>query len=189
MSTVGADDRRVLLALARAAVEAAVREDEPPPLPARLSPRLAERAGAFVSLYVEGDLRGCIGYVEPRWPLAETVARAAASATHDRRFVPLTPADLGALDLELSILSPPAPIDAAHVDVGVHGLLLEAGGRSGLLLPQVPLAYGWDREVFLQNLCRKAGLPGESWQRADARLYAFTADVFGDRRDASEDTV
>jgi len=181
VTSLDAADREALLRVARAAVEAEVHGESALALPGDLTEALLRPAGAFVSLHTEDGLRGCIGYVEPRWPLAETVARAAgAAATRDRRFVPLTTADLADLQIEISVLSPPAPIAADAVEIGVHGLILECEGRSGLLLPQVPLLYGWDGETFLQHLCRKAGLPGESWRRPDARLSAFTADVFAD---------
>lgn len=182
MSELGPDDRLCLLGMARQAVEAAVADVAPPALPHPLPPVLLRWAGAFVSLHAEAELRGCIGYVEPRWPLAETVLRAAASAARDRRFVPVRAEELGVLEIELSVLGEPAPIRAEEIEVGVHGLIMDCSSRSGLLLPQVPVAYGWDRETFLHHLCRKAGLPGDSWRRDDARLLAFTAQVFSEPR-------
>jgi AmmeMemoRadiSam system protein A len=180
MSELGVDDQVLILRIARRAVEAAVRGEGAPSLPANLPAAVRRRAGAFVTLHVDGDLRGCIGHVEARRALAETVAQAAASATLDRRFPPLAPQDLAHLQIEVSVLSALAPMLPAHVEVGVHGLLIECGGRAGLLLPQVPIEHGWDRETFLDHLCRKAGLPAGSWKRADARIFAFTAHVFGE---------
>ena len=185
MSGLCLDDRDCLLGLARRAVEAAVSRRDPPLLPEPLPSALARWAGAFASLHVREELRGCIGYVEPRWPLGETVLRAAtAAATRDLRFRPVEAAELDGLEIELSILSEPAPIVEDDIEVGVHGLIVQCDGRSGLLLPQVPVAYGWDRETFLQHLCRKAGLPPGQWRRDGARLLAFTAEVFA-RRSAS----
>jgi len=180
MTALSDGDRHQLLAIARRAVEAEVLGQLAAPLPDGLPLALRRPAGAFVTLHVEGDLRGCIGHVEARQPLAETVARAARSAAFDSRFARLLPADVAALEVEISVLSPLLPIRAEDVEVGVHGLLLECQHRGGLLLPQVPLHYGWDRETFLDHLCRKAGLPPGSWKREDARLLGFTAEVFAE---------
>lgn len=181
MSALEAGDRAALLQIARAAVEAELRCQSAFALPADLPGRLQEHAGAFVSLHAAEGLRGCIGYVEPRWPLAETVARAAgAAATRDRRFAPLLAAELVALQVEVSVLSAAVPVIAAQIEIGVHGLILECAQRCGLLLPQVPLLYGWDVETYLEHLCGKAGLPAGSWRRDDARLLAFTAHVFSE---------
>jgi AmmeMemoRadiSam system protein A len=180
MNALSVDDRRHLLALARTTVEAAVLGQVAAPLSESLPPVLRRPAGAFVTLHVDGDLRGCIGHVEPRHPLAETVARAARSATFDSRFARLTAGDLAGLEVEISVLGPLVPLSPEDVEVGVHGLLLECQQRAGLLLPQVPVHYGWDRETFLDHLCRKAGLPPGSWKREDARLLGFTAEVFAE---------
>jgi AmmeMemoRadiSam system protein A len=181
MSPLGADEQRLLLRVARAAVTAVVWGRDSPPLPEDLPPSLCGPAGAFASLHVADDLRGCIGYVEPRWPLADTVARVAASAaTHDRRFQPLRPEELPELRIELSVLGHPAPLAADAIEIGVHGLILECAGRSGLLLPQVPLHYGWDGETFLRHLCLKASLPPDAWRDPRAQLLGFTAQVFAE---------
>jgi uncharacterized protein len=175
VTALARDERAYLLRLARAAVEAQVLRFPGPD--GRDAPAaLQRRAGAFVSLHCEGDLRGCVGYVDPQWLLPETVARAGASVTRDDRFERLQASELPALDIEVSVLSPPEPIGAHAVEVGVHGLILSCSGRSGLLLPQVPVEWGWDRETFLDQLCRKAGLPEGAWQRPDAALRGFTAE-------------
>jgi AmmeMemoRadiSam system protein A len=181
VSGLGGDERRALLQIARAAVEAELRREAPPALPAELSPSLRRPGGAFVTLNLDNDLRGCIGHVESRYPLAETVARVAASATHDRRFPPLRVADAERLDIEVSVLSPLVPILPQEVEIGVHGLAIDCDGRSGLLLPQVPVSYGWNRETFLEHLCQKASLPPDRWRHAEAHLLGFTAQVFGER--------
>lgn len=139
--------------------------------------------GAFVSLKTrgKGELRGCIGHVEGNQPLVETIRRVAvAAATEDPRFPPVTPEELDALRLEISVLSPLEPIRPEDVEVGQHGLLLRFRGRSGLLLPQVPIAQRWDRETFLDYTCRKAGLPPGSWRDSECELLGFTAIVFGE---------
>jgi len=147
------------------------------------SPALAQKRGAFVTLTrrADGELRGCIGYVAPMYPLVETVWRAAsAAAFRDHRFAPLTRDELSAVAIEISVLSVPTPIRPEDVIVGTHGLILQCGGRSGLLLPQVATDHGWDRTMFLDYTCLKAGLRPGAWQKPDAELLAFTATVFGE---------
>lgn len=142
---------------------------------------LQEPRGVFTTLYCRGHLRGCVGYVFPVASVYRTVAETArAAAFEDTRFHPVTAEEAPDLEVHLSILSPLRPIAAAQVEVGRHGLLLSLGAHRGLLLPQVPVEYGWDRVTFLEQTCRKAGLPLDAWQ-SGATLEAFTAEVFGDR--------
>jgi AmmeMemoRadiSam system protein A len=123
-------------------------------------------------------LRGCIGYVEALKPLYSTVRECAvAAALQDPRFDPLSPEELPGLRIEISVLSPLEDIQPEQVAVGRHGLLISQGLRRGLLLPQVPLEWNWDREHFLEETCMKAGLPPDAW-REGARIQAFTAQVF-----------
>ena len=173
------DERRLLLKLAHDALDAAVnqRELSLPVFP----PHLSEPRGAFTTIYREGELRGCVGYVLPVVPLHRTVAESAkAAALDDMRFNPVTPEEVPQLEVVLSILSPLVPIRPEQVEVGRHGLVLTLGLRRGLLLPQVPIEHGWDRETFLSQTCHKAGLPLDAWQHG-ATIEAFTAEVFGDR--------
>ena len=142
---------------------------------------LAEPRGAFTSLYLHGELRGCVGYVLPVSPVYRAVADTArAAAFEDTRFPPVTVAEAPHLEIELSILSPPQPISAGAVEIGRHGLLIGMAGRRGLLLPQVPTEHNWDRTTFLEQTCRKAGLPLDAWQKG-ATIEAFTAEVFGEK--------
>jgi AmmeMemoRadiSam system protein A len=151
------------------------------------TPHLAELRGAFTSLYLRGNLRGCVGYVLPTCSVYRAVAETAqAAAFDDMRFPPVTIAEARHLQVELSILSCPQPIAAEEVEVGRHGLLVSWRGRRGLLLPQVPVEHGWNRETFLAQTCRKAGLPEDAWQKG-AALEAFTAEVFGEH-DSGERT-
>jgi AmmeMemoRadiSam system protein A len=144
-------------------------------------PHLAEPRGAFTSLYLRGELRGCVGYILPRYPVCRAVAETArAAAFDDNRFSPVTKGEAPHLEIELSILSPPRPIRADQIEVGRHGLLISWHGRRGLLLPQVPIEHGWDRTTFLEHTCRKAGLPFDAWQKG-AAIEAFTAEVFSDK--------
>jgi len=128
-----------------------------------------------------GELRGCVGYVLPTCPVYRAVAETArAAAFDDNRFPPVTPDEAPHLEIELSILSPPQPIHPEEIEVGRHGLFVTQHGRRGLLLPQVPIEHKWDRTTFLEQTCRKAGLPLDAWQKG-ATIQAFVAEVFGDK--------
>lgn len=171
-------ERQLLLRLAHDSIQSALdgRElDVTPP-----TAHLAEPRGAFTTLHLQGQLRGCIGYILPADSLYKTVADAArAAAFEDPRFEPVTLSDAPKLKLEISVLSPPQPIRPDEVVVGRHGLIVSQGVRRGLLLPQVPLEWEWDRETFLAQTCLKAGLPPDAWQHG-AQLQGFTAEVFGE---------
>jgi len=126
-------------------------------------------------------LRGCVGYVLPTSPVYRAVAETArAAAFDDNRFPPVTREEAPHLAIELSILSPPQAIQPEEIEIGRHGLLIGWQGRRGLLLPQVPVERAWDRTVFLEQTCHKAGLPADAWQRG-AAIEAFTAEVFGEK--------
>jgi AmmeMemoRadiSam system protein A len=175
--------QRSLVGIARAAVTEAItgrRTDRPSPDPLAHVPAAT---GAFVTLKRGGQLRGCIGTLECRLPLADEIARVAVSAAReDPRFDPLRPEELDDLDVEISVLGPLEkidPRDPSAIEIGRHGLVVEQGCRRGLLLPQVATQWGWDREQFLSHTCAKAGLPADCWQRG-ATVYRFAADVFGD---------
>ena len=174
------EERSVLLSLAHDAILSALERRElflEPP-----TRHLAEQRGAFTSLYLRGQLRGCVGYVLPVSSVYRAVAETArAAAFEDTRFSPVTAAEAPELKIELSILSPPRPIAAEAVRVGLHGLLISMHGQRGLLLPQVPIEHGWDRITFLEQTCRKAGLPTDAWQKG-ATIEGFTAEVFGDEK-------
>jgi AmmeMemoRadiSam system protein A len=144
---------------------------------------LAQPRGVFTTLHQQGHLRGCVGYVLPVTPLYTAVAETArAAAFEDTRFPPVRIDEARALEIELSILSPPQPIPAEAVEIGRHGLLISMGGRRGLLLPQVPTEHNWDRVTFLEQTCRKAGLPIDAWRKG-ATVEAFSGEVFGDPLD------
>ncbi len=133
----------------------------------------------FVTLTKGGDLRGCIGFIEPVAPLGQAVIRAAIyAATEDPRFPPVRPAELRDLKFEISVLTPVREIsDPREVTVGRHGLIIARDGLKGVLLPQVPVENKWDRETFLEQASLKAGLPRDAW-RQGAKLYVFEAIVF-----------
>jgi len=167
-----------LLSIAHRSIEAATegrRFDPESP-----GDHLAELRGVFTTLYHRGRLRGCVGYIQAIAPLYRAVAETARSAAFaDSRFEPVSHEELDGLELSLSVLSPPQPIDPAQIEIGRHGLLISQHGYRGLLLPQVAAEHGWDRETFLDETCHKAGLPPDAWRRG-ARIEAFTAEVFSD---------
>ena len=144
---------------------------------------LARRAGAFVTLTrkVSGELRGCVGLTEARYPLRDVVARVAvAAALHDRRFPPVTSSELDELHVHVSVLGAVERIATADVQVGVHGLVVRCHGHSGLLLPQVAVEHGFTPEEFLDATCHKAGLPPGTWRQPECEVYGFTAVAFGE---------
>ncbi|MGC2193293.1 MAG: AmmeMemoRadiSam system protein A [Terriglobales bacterium] len=171
-------ERALLLRLAHEAIASALETRalslEPP------SAHLAEPRGVFTTIYMLGELRGCVGYVLPVAPLYRAVAETArAAASQDTRFIPVSRDEVPQLEIALSVLSPLMPIDPKQVEIGRHGLVVSLAGQRGLLLPQVPVEHGWDRVSFLEQTCRKAGLPADAWKRG-ATLEAFTAEVFED---------
>ncbi len=142
--------------------------------------KLMENRGAFVTLHKRGMLRGCIGALQASKPLFLTVQEMAeAACSRDPRFRPVTADELKFIDYEISVLTPFERLtDIASIKVGLHGLLIRKGARSGLLLPQVASERNWDVETFLRETCRKAGLHPEAWKDGDTEIYAFSADVF-----------
>jgi AmmeMemoRadiSam system protein A len=142
---------------------------------------LKEKRGVFVTLTVDGDLRGCIGYPLPVKPLDDTIIEmAVAAASQDTRFEPLAPEEMARLRVEISVLGLPEPVASPmEVEVGRHGIIVSKGCYRGLLLPQVPTEYGWDRETYLRHGCLKAGLGPDEWKKG-AKIEVFTAQVFSE---------
>jgi AmmeMemoRadiSam system protein A len=185
------EERQFLLADARETIAARLEGREPRYQRTETAENsvLRQPCGAFVTLHKNsggGDngrsLRGCIGRMTANLPLQDTVRLMAREAAFgDPRFPPLRPGELEQCHIEISALSPMTVCpDPQQVEVGVHGLYLTRGGRSGVLLPQVPVEQGWNRQEYLDYICIKAGLPPESYNAADATLYTFTAVVFGE---------
>jgi AmmeMemoRadiSam system protein A len=142
---------------------------------------LAERRGAFVTLELRGNLRGCVGQVEPNHSLASTVARCAISAAReDGRFNPVQSDELAQLTIEISVLTPPTPIMPNEIQIGTHGLLVESGPFRGLLLPQVAAERNWAVEKFLAETCVKAGLPIDAWKSPETQIFGFAAEIFSE---------
>ena len=176
-------EKEALMKIARASVETAVRERKMYLVGATGLPRLEEDRGAFVTLKELGELRGCIGYITPVKALAETVRDVAAyAALQDRRFQPVSPAELPALQYEVSVMSPLRRVlDIKEIKVGKHGLIIKKGDIEGILLPQVPVEEHWDRDTFIEQTCVKAGLPRHAWKDDDTDIFMFTALVFGEQ--------
>ncbi len=175
------DEQSWLLHQARQVIESRVRgtpfKSSAPP-----SERLKKPSGAFVTINKRGMLRGCIGYIHAIKPLQETVIEmAVAAATSDPRFPPVSPDELDDLEVEISVLTPLKLISRPEdIEVGRHGLYIRKNAYSGLLLPQVATSNGWDRWQFLQQTCRKAGLPPDAWKEG-AEIYTFTAQIFHEK--------
>jgi len=173
------DQRRAVLAVARASIEACVARR---PLTVAVPSGLPPASGVFVTVKIRGDLRGCLGTLDCRQDLLQEIARCAAdAASQDPRFAPITSDQLPAMSVEVSILGPLERIDPrlpGAVIVGTHGLVVEQGRHRGLLLPQVASERRWTAAQFLDQTCVKANLPPDAWQR-DAIIYRFDAEVFG----------
>ncbi|MCG7844546.1 MAG: TIGR00296 family protein [Methanomassiliicoccales archaeon] len=146
-----------------------------------------QKSGAFVTLktFPGEELRGCIGYPEPIFPLAEAILRSAQGACHDPRFPPLRPEELDQVVIEVSVLTPPEELKVdtrqampERIVIGRDGLIMERGFYRGLLLPQVPLEWGWDANTFLEQACIKAGMTPDMWLDRRTKVFTFQAEVF-----------
>jgi AmmeMemoRadiSam system protein A len=186
--TINPEEQRSLLTQARESITAEL-EGRIPIFPddsgLKENSALKKPCGAFVSLHLDDagrSLRGCIGRMTAGLPLQETVRIMAREAAFgDPRFPPLKPQELPHCHIEISALSPMSPCpDPRQVKVGVHGLYIMRGSRSGVLLPQVPVEQGWNLDEYLDYICVKAGLPAGSYEAPDAQLFTFTAVVFGE---------
>jgi AmmeMemoRadiSam system protein A len=174
------ETRRGLLRLARAAIEARLRGEPPPRLVSDRAEAFGEARGVFVTLTKSGSLRGCIGTLAPEGDLSRVVPRYAVHAAfEDPRFPPVDAEELAGCRIEISVLTAPLGVERPEqIEIGRHGLILEAGRHRGLLLPQVATHWGFDRETFLAELSKKAGLPPDAWRQPGVRLWTFEAEVF-----------
>lgn len=174
------EDRRALLGLARSAILSAF-EGSSARFAGPEPPCFSWHRGVFVTVHVGGKLRGCIGVIEGREPLRQSIAHCAdGAAFHDPRFPSVRPEEVESLRIEISVLSALAPIEPDAVEIGRDGLLVVSGDYRGLLLPQVATEHGLSREEFLEETCRKAGLPRDAWRKKETRIYGFTCEIFGD---------
>jgi len=176
------ETRRQLLALARGTLEAHFRGEPPPRLSSDRAETFGDPRAIFVTLRMGERLRGCIGTLAPEGDLARSVPRfALRAAFEDPRFPALTAQELTECTIEISVLTAPRPLeDPEEIVIGRDGLILEFGGRRGLLLPQVATEWEFDRTTFLGELSRKAGLPPETWRQPGAKLWFFQAEVFSE---------
>lgn len=180
MSSLAEVAKKILLDVARRAVVRAVEsrellEDLPQ------NEELQQPAGAFVTLHRLGRLRGCVGQLASNEALISVVAYCAmAAALEDPRFAPMTLDELGAFEIEISVLSPLVEIRHDEIEAGKHGLMVSRGGRRGVLLPQVAPEHGWEAIRFLEETCEKAGLERDAWKQPETRIQAFTAEIFNE---------
>lgn len=182
------EDGTFLVRLARAAIEKHLHEGASTSPPKDTPDKLKKKAGVFVTLetWPEKKLRGCIGYPEPVFPLVDATCKMAVSAAaEDPRFPPLSEAELERTLVEVTVLTPPELIKVAspkeyanNIEIGRDGLIVEKGLSRGLLLPQVPVDQGWNKEDFLSHTCIKAGLPADCWLDEDTKIYKFSGIVF-----------
>ncbi|MBW3011312.1 AmmeMemoRadiSam system protein A [Candidatus Woesearchaeota archaeon] len=178
-----AKEKELMLKLARNSILTTF-EDKPVKIPK--DKFLDEKRGVFVTLTEHENLRGCIGFPEPHYPLGEAIAQAAKSAAFsDPRFDEVTKEEMKDIKLEISVLTLPQPIEAdtpedimKQIKIGRDGLILEYAGQAGLLLPQVPVEWKWDVKEFLKQICYKAGVEEDAWMRGN--LYKFQAEVFSE---------
>ncbi|MEM1824219.1 MAG: TIGR00296 family protein [Candidatus Nezhaarchaeales archaeon] len=187
-TTILDEDGAFLVKLARRAVSEYFSSRRVISPPRDTPTRLYEKRGVFVTIesYPNRELRGCIGFPEPIYPLVEATIRASlASALEDPRFPPLTESELKSVVFEVSILTPPQLIKVSKpteypskIKVGVDGLIVEKGFFKGLLLPQVAVEYGWSEEEFLTHCCLKALLPPDAWLDPRTKIYKFQAEIF-----------
>jgi AmmeMemoRadiSam system protein A len=173
------DEKILLLKIARRSLETSVRKQAMEPFK-DLPVKFKEDCGAFVTLTKNKELRGCIGYILPVAPLNETVVEMAkAAALNDTRFYPVEVSELKDIEVEISVLTPPADIPSVNdFIVGKHGIVINLRGRQAVFLPQVAVEQKWDRETTLKHLCLKAGLAPDSWKDPEMTFRVFEAIVF-----------
>ena len=179
------DEGRKAVALARNVIEQYVKNNTTPL--SSLAGVFTEKQGTFVTLHTfpEHDLRGCIGIPLPVMPLKEAIIDAAKSATRDPRFPPLKENEIKKVIIEVTILTKPELIKAvkpqeyvSSIEIGRDGLIVEQGFYKGLLLPQVPVEQGWDKEEFLSHTCMKAGLLPDAWFDENIKIFKFSGQIF-----------
>ncbi|HMN49423.1 MAG TPA: AmmeMemoRadiSam system protein A [Ignavibacteriaceae bacterium] len=179
---ISQEEKEILLKAARQSIGSLFDGKEPDQPDYEKYPLLKEKHGAFVTLTINHQLRGCIGYLTGREPLFDTVCSAAIhAAVNDPRFSPLKKSELDLIRIEISILSEFVPIKSYdEIIIGKHGLYLDEGG-GGLLLPQVATEHKMNREQFLSALCNKAGFYSEYWKERMLKIKVFTAEIFSEK--------
>ena len=177
------EQRSQLLRIARDSIAAVLDGRRPELAPESVEEALRQPAGAFVTLTIGGELRGCIGSIRPVAPLYRAVSDSAINAAfRDPRFYPLRKEEFALIEIEISVMGPVEPVtNAEEIQVGRDGLIVSNGRNTGLLLPQVATEYGWDRDHFLRQTCVKAGLAPDSWRLPECRIERFAAEVFNEQ--------
>jgi len=193
LTMLSLSEGKFLVKTARATIESYVKEGKVPPKK-NVPEKLLEKLGVFVTLTKDGELRGCIGHPVPTMQLIDALIDSAiSSATRDPRFPPVKPSELPEIEVEVSVLTKPEVVKVKHpkdypkcIKVGKHGLIMECDGFAGLLLPQVPVEWGWDEEEFLSHTCMKAGLPPDAWLNRRVCVSSFCAQIFKEKGPGGE---
>lgn len=181
-------DGEILIKFARKTIENAL-EGKETNIEKEIYEKYKEKSGVFVTLekYPSKELRGCIGYIEPVFPLIYAVKDAALNAAfNDPRFPPLEKEELDNITIEITILTKPQLIEddpknyEKHIEIGVDGLIVERNFHRGLLLPQVPVEWGWNKKEFLMQTCLKAGLNPEAYKDKETKVYKFQGKIFSE---------
>jgi uncharacterized protein (TIGR00296 family) len=179
------DDGKKAVSYARTVIEEFVNNNVIPE--SDLKGVFSKKQGSFVTIHTHPshDLRGCIGIPLPVMPLRDAIAEGAKSATHDPRFPPLVPSEFEQIIIEVTILTKPEEIKVekpkeylSKIEIGRDGLIVEQGFYKGLLLPQVPVEQGWNKEEFLSHTCMKAGLMPDAWFDKSTKIYRFSGQIF-----------
>ena len=185
-SQLSDSDGERLVKMARAVITEFLKTKNKMKLDSEFEDSFSSNAGIFVTLNHQSNLRGCIGYPLPDKKLFNALEDAAiAAATEDPRFPPVTFEELDQITFEVTVLTPPQEIEVSDpteypskIKVGRDGLIVKAGLNSGLLLPQVPIEYGWNEETFLDHTCEKAGLEKDYWKKKETKILKFEGIVF-----------
>ncbi len=180
---ISSEEKDILLKAARHSISSLFDGKEPEKPDYKKYPLLKEKLGAFVTLTINHQLRGCIGYIIGREPLFDTICSAAIhAAVSDPRFSALKKSEFDKIHIEISILSEFVPIkNYDEIILGKHGLYLDEGG-GGLLLPQVATEHKMNRDEFLSALCNKAGFYSEFWKERQLKIKVFTAEIFSEEK-------
>lgn len=184
-------DGKALIDLAHKSIDSILNNKELK-VDSTLKKRFNEKRGVFVTLHKGGELRGCIGFLEPIFSLHDAITKASvAAAFEDPRFSPLTSEEMkeSNIEIEVSVLTVPEPVDNSSpekcikdIKVKRDGLIVEMGHSKGCLLPQVAPEYGWGEKEFLEHTCMKAGLDGDTWKNKECKIFKFSAQIFAEEK-------
>lgn len=178
------EEKKILLQIARSSIAEELKDKKPFKFEEDYPPNLIKKYGVFVTLAIDEQLRGCIGYILGFTSLYEQVYEAAKKAAfEDPRFTPLSEEEFDQIEIEISVLSVPKKIKSIdEIKIGKHGLIIEKEHHHGLLLPQVAIKYNWNREDFLDHTCQKAGLRKHDWKSLQTKIEIFSAVIFSEKQ-------